>query len=209
MNLFRRRLAALVLLCASACGPPPLPGPFTRQDIAAIADPADGAETRVQSLYHWFKPNRDPRVRPPAWVDAEMPELLKPVYHDPEDGALTEAQLWQAPSAVLYSFFETTRKTFPPVYGGFLVKPAALARDYSTESEDMKFAVGRLRSLHLERSLGGRASRAIALLEDVSRQIDGLAGSLTAGDDSRFAPSVLAVAYDARRLENVLKSPPR
>ncbi|NNN06180.1 MAG: hypothetical protein HKL90_09800 [Elusimicrobia bacterium] len=209
MNVSLRRVAAAGLLLASACGRPPLPGPFTRQDIAAIADPEDGAEVRVQILYHWFKPNRDPQVRPPAWLDAEMPSLLKAAYHDPEDGVLTEAQLWQAPNAVLYSFFETTRKTFPAVYGGFLVKPASLARDFRNESENMKFAVGRLRSLHLERSLGGRGRRAIALMEDASSQIDGLAGSLSAGDDSRFAASVLAVAYDARRLEGALKSAPR
>lgn len=209
MNPLRRAAAACGLLVAAACGRPPLPGPFTRQDIAAIADPADGAETRVQNLYHWFTPDRDAQVRPPAWLDAEMPSLRKPAYRDPEDGTLTEAQLWQAPSAVLYSFFETTRKTFPPVYGGFLVKPAALARDYRNESENMKFSVRRLRSLHLERSLGGRGGRAIVLLEDASAQIDGLAGSLAAGDDSRFTASVLAVAYDARLLEDALKSSPR
>jgi len=191
----RAAVAGAVLL-AGACGlsQPPLPGPFSRDDLSELADASTGAQNRSQLLYHYFKKDRDPRISAPAWLDAQMTALARPVYEDPDDGWLTEAQLWQAPLAVLYEFYAVTRRTYPLEYGGFLVKPLTLADDYRDVDEKMKLSVGRLRSLHLEGSLGGRGRTAIERLEKISAEIDGLAGSLAAKDDSRFKTSTLAVA---------------
>jgi hypothetical protein len=206
-----RAAAAALVVLASACGlsQPPLPGPFSRDDLAELTDKGDGGEIRAQLLYHYFKKDRDPRLKVPSWIDRELPALQRPIYQDPDDGSLTEAQLWQAPIAVLYEFYAITRKTYPPEYGGFLVKPQTLAAEYRDDDERMKLCVERLRSLHLEGSLGGRGRAAIARLEKISAQIDGLAGSLSSKDAARFKESALAVATETGELYRVFQSPAR
>ncbi len=196
------------MLGASACGltQPPLPGPFTRDDVAELTDSGDGAQTRAQYLYHYLKKDRDPRLKIPAWVDAERPALDRATYSDPDGEVLTEAQLWQAPLAVLYEFYEITRKTFPPAYGGTLAKPETLAAEYRDNSERMKMCVERLRALHLEGSLGGRGRAALDHLEKISADIDGLAGTLAARDDSRFKTSALAIAEQTGALYRVFQN---
>jgi hypothetical protein len=205
----RAAAAALVLLTA-ACGlgQKPLPGPFTRDDLASLTG-SDGAETCAQLMYHYLKKDRDPLLKPPKWIDAQRAALDREAYRDPDDGALTEAQLWQAPLAVLYEFFEITRRTYPPTYGGFLARPETLAVAYRDDDERMRLAVGRLSSLHLEGSLGGRGREAIERLEKISAEIDGLAGSLSARDESRFKTSALAVAEQTRALYRAFQSPAR
>ncbi len=205
-------LAAVALaLLASACGPsqPPLPGPFDRVDLSELTDNDHGAEMRAEVLYHYLKKDHDPRLKVPDWIDAERTELSRPIYQDPDDGALTEAQLWQAPFSVLYEFYEITRKTFPPEYGGSLAKPLNLSAEYRDNDERMKLAVGRLRSLHLEGSLGGRGRAAIDMLEKISVSIDGIAGSLTARDDTRFKASVMAASAGTGDLYRLFRAPPK
>jgi hypothetical protein len=206
-----RATAAALVLLACACGltQPPVAGPFSRDDLSELTDARTGAQTRAQLLYHYFKKDRDPQVSAPAWIDAEMPSLGRAAYQDPDDGSLTEAQLWQAPIAVLYEFFALTRRTYPLEYGGFLAKPLTLTGDYRDVDEKMKLSVGRLRALHLEGSLGGRGRGAIERLEKISAEIDGLAGSLAAKDDTRFKTSVLAVAGQTFNLFRDLESAPR
>ena len=203
--------AAALVLFASACqmSQPPLPGPFARVDLSELTDQNHGAQTRAQLLYHYLKSDSEPALKVPAWIDGERPSLSRAIYQDPDDGALTEAQLWQAPFVVLYSFYEITRKTFPPEYGGSLVKPLDLAAEYRDNDERMKLAVGRLRSLHLESSLGGRGRAEIDVLEKISVEIDGVAGSLTAKDDTRFKKSVLAVSSETGDLYRLFQDPPR
>ncbi len=203
-----RAFFLLAILSGCRIARAPLPGPFTRADIAEIADPAHGAQSRARAVFSWFQ-SGSPALGAPAWLARERAELARVADESPEDGARTQAQLWQEPALALDEFFSITRETFPPAYGGFLLKPLALGREYRAVADRLQEETARLRSLHLERALGGRGAKAIAALEKASGDADALAGSLAAGDDSRYKDSVLSVAYDARLYYRALRAPSR
>jgi len=204
-------LGAGALALAAACDrKPPIPGYFTRADIYALADDNDGAETRVQLMYHYFKKDHDPSIKTPAWLDRSLPAMLKRgVWQDPDDGVLNEAQLWQAPMAVLYEFYELTRGTFPPEYGGRLARASDLADQYRDSAAKMAMAVSRLRKARLEGSLDGRGRGALDVLDKIVLETDGLSSALAAKDESRFKPAVLAVAARTQDLFKVFANRPR
>ncbi|MDD5656171.1 MAG: hypothetical protein PHF00_02840, partial [Elusimicrobia bacterium] len=84
---------------------------FSPKEVKLLVDKTEGAEARSQIFYHYFKKDRDPGLAVPAWVDQTLDAMIKrPVWQDPEEGVINEAQLWQAPVSVLYEFFELTRK---------------------------------------------------------------------------------------------------
>ncbi|MEK7717782.1 MAG: hypothetical protein AAB322_08545, partial [Pseudomonadota bacterium] len=95
---------------------------FNRAEIEFLmgsgksADPGqprkEGAITRTQIFYHYFKPDRDASLKIPKWVDQTLDAMLKhAAWKDPDEGVLNEAQLWQAPASVLYEFFELVRRS--------------------------------------------------------------------------------------------------
>ncbi|MCR4296322.1 MAG: hypothetical protein NUW21_12365, partial [Elusimicrobia bacterium] len=112
----RKLLPALLLLAAIPSGAQI----FNRQEIVflvgsgktATGPKVEGAITRTQVFYHYFKRDRDASLKIPKWVDQTLEAMLKrPVWQDPDEGILNEAQLWQAPASVLYEFFELVRKS--------------------------------------------------------------------------------------------------
>ena len=104
---------------------------FNPVQVKFIFDPQSGAESQAQRFYHYFKKDRDPALIVPAWVDQVLPAMLShPVWQDPEEGILNEAQVWQGPPAVLYEFFELTRKTLSSKDGGQMAIPTSLIGDY-------------------------------------------------------------------------------
>jgi len=201
---------AAILVLAACERPAPIPGYFSRAELLALTDDDDGAETRAQLIYHYLKKDRAPGLKTPAWIDRALPAMLKHgVYQDPDDGLLNEAQLWQAPVAVLYEFFELTRATYPASYGGRLAKATDLAAQYRDNATKLALATQRLRDARLEGSLDGRGREALDALDKIVVAADGLAGSLAAPDESRFKPSVLAIAADTRELYRIFQDRPR
>lgn len=190
---------------------------FTDQQIFFLTnnDPGRGplgAEIRAQYIYHYFKKDRDSKlITPPAWVDETLDAMLQhQVWRDPEEGILNEAQLWQAPVAVLYEFFQTTHKTFPSQYpGGAMVPPPALLADYEDSRTRFQIALERLYRARLGDSMQGRGRAVLANFDLILKEMNSLLDALTSQDQERYRESVMAVGYLTRSAFNVLQEPPR
>ncbi|MBI5631043.1 MAG: type II secretion system F family protein [Elusimicrobia bacterium] len=191
---------------------------FTPAEVKHLADKNDGAEARMQKFYHYFKRDRDPSLPVPAWVDQTLEAMLKrPVWQDPEEGILNEAQLWQAPASVLYEFFELTRKTFLPADGGQLANPTSLIRDYEDNRIRFQMSLDRLYRARLGSSLSGRGRSVISDFDLIIKEMDTLMDALTSGrvtceahdDKSCYKQAVMAIGALSRNAYDVLHAPPR
>ncbi|MHB2025196.1 MAG: type II secretion system F family protein [Elusimicrobiota bacterium] len=208
---------------------------FSPADVKFIVGQKNGAELHMQEFYHYFKPDRDPALVTPAWIDRILPAMLKhPVWKDPEQGILNEADLWQAPVAVLYTFFETTRKTFPPSDGGELLSPTALISDYSDAHIRMEMSLDRLYRAHLDDSLEGRGRPLLADFRLIDKEMGALLDSLTSAPNPpvsvdlspvsngqtrspvktpreirRYRTAVIAIAQLSNDAYGILHKPPR
>lgn len=183
---------------------------FRPGEVRFMLDKSDGAETRAQKFYHYFKKERDPALPVPDWVDQNLEAMLKrPVWQDPEEGILNEAQLWQAPVSVLYEFFELTRKTLSPADGGALTQPYALIRDYEDNRIRFQMSLDRLYRARLGSSLGGRGRAVLSNFDLIVKEMDTLMDGLTSGDLDRYRGAVLAVAALTNSAYYVLQNKPR
>lgn len=198
-------LGALAVLLAL-----PAAAQFTRQQITYMVDPNEGAEARSQYIYHYFKKDRDPALKPPGWIDEILDAMLsRPVWQDPEEGVLNEAQLWQAPVSVLYEFFEHTRKTFPPEFNGSLTPPGSLVKDYEDSRVRFQMAIDRLYRARLGDSLGGRGRSVMAVYDLILREMESVLDALTSQDAKRYHESVLAVAALTHQAYQIFHHAPR
>jgi tight adherence protein B len=201
---------ALLILALLYAAPTVQAQGFTRKQIHAIIDQNTGAEARAQYIYHYFKPDRDPNLKTPPWVDEVLEAMMaRPVWQDPEEGVLNEAQLWQAPVSVLYEFFEHTRKTFPPEFNGSLQPPYTLVGDYEDSRVRFQMALDRLYRARLGDSLGGRGRSVIANFELMLREMDSVLDALTSKDPKRYVESVMAISTLTQWTYNVFHSAPR
>ncbi|OGR84689.1 MAG: hypothetical protein A3J74_06025 [Elusimicrobia bacterium RIFCSPHIGHO2_02_FULL_57_9] len=183
---------------------------FKPGEVKFMLDKKDGAETRAQKFYHYFKKDRDPALDVPEWVNQNLAAMLKrPVWQDPEEGILNEAQLWQAPVSVLYEFFELTRKTLLPSDGGQLAQPVSLLRDYEDNRIRFQMSLDRLYRARLGSSLGGRGRAVLANFDLIVKELDTLMDGLTSGDSQRYREAVLAIAALTNSAYNVLQHQPR
>lgn len=203
-----RALLVAVLLASSAL--PAAAQVFGKNDIAFLVGKNGGAEGRTQVFYHYFKKDRDPNLPIPKWVDQTLDAMLKhPVWQDPDEGILNEAQLWQAPVSVLYEFFELTRKTFPASDGGQLVPPGNLIKDYEDNRVRFQMSLDRLVRARLGNSLGGRGRAVIAHFDLINKQMDSVMDGLVNGDTSRYHDAVIAIGALSNGAYDVLQTAPR
>jgi tight adherence protein B len=200
-------LLALALASAAPASAQPL---FNKAEIDFLVGKKEGAETRVQVFYHYFKKDRDPALQAPKWVGQTLDAMLRrPVWQDPEEGILNEAQLWQAPVSVLYEFFELVRKSFPASDGGQLVPPGNLVRDYEDNRIRFQMSLDRIVRARLGSSLGGRGRAVIAHFELINKQMDGVMDGLVNGNTGRYKDSVLGVGALSIAAYGVLHADPR
>ncbi|MDE2236376.1 MAG: hypothetical protein KGK30_00670, partial [Elusimicrobia bacterium] len=183
---------------------------FTPAQVKFMLDKDKGAEAKTQRFYHFFKKNRDPSLQAPAWIDQTLDAMIRrPVWRDPEEGILNEAQLWQAPVSVLYEFFEITRKTLLPSDGGQLESPAALISDYEDNRVRFQMSLDRLYRARLDSSLGGRGRAVMADFNLIAKEMDSVLDGLTNGDVKRYRSSVLAIAALSNGAYSALWEQPR
>jgi tight adherence protein B len=183
---------------------------FSPAEVKFLVDKTDGAEANSQIIYHYFKKDRDPGLAVPSWIDATLDAMIKrPVWQDPEEGVINEAQLWQAPVSVLYEFFELTRKTFLPSDGGQLVQPGALIRDYAEERIKFQMSLDRLYRAHLGSSLGGRGRAVMADFDLILKEMDSVVDALTSSDADRYKEAVIAVGALTDNAFRVMNRMPR
>lgn len=214
MRAGRMLLAWALLACAAASAR--AAELFSAEEISFIvgrksgAGKQDGAETRVQYFYHYFKKDRDPGLPVPKWVEQTLEPMLKrPVWQDPEEGILNEAQIWQAPASVLYEFFELVRKSFPPADGGQYAVPGSLLRDYEDNRVRFQMSLDRLVRARLGNSLGGRGRAVLAHFDSINKQLDSVMDGLVNGDTKRYKNAVIAIAALSNAAFDVLQSEPR
>jgi len=197
--------AAFFLFCRGAAAQP-----FTPPEVKYMLDKSDGSEARTQKFYHYFKKDRDPSLIVPLWIDSTLDAMLKkPVWQDPEEGILNEAQLWQAPVSVLYEFFELTRKTLLPADGGQLTPPASLIRDYSDNRVRFQMALDRLYRAHLGSSLGGRGRAIVADFDLIVKEMDSVMDGLVNGNVDRYREGVMGIAALTNNAFEALHQQPR
>ncbi len=183
---------------------------FAPAQVKFLVDKGSGAEARSQISYHYFKKDRDPALQVPSWIDQTLDAMVRrPVWKDPEEGVLNEAQLWQAPFSVLYEFFELTRKTFMPVDGGQLVPPASLARDYADNRIRFQMSLDRLLRARLGSSLGGRGRAVMADFDLILKEMDSVVDALTSANAEGYNDAVMAVGALSNNAFDVLGRAPR
>jgi tight adherence protein B len=202
------------LLCCAltlAAAAPAAAQSFTPDQGKFIFGKEDGAETKAQIFYHYFKKDRDPGLQVPKWVETTLDPMLKrPVWQDPDEGILNEAQLWQAPVSVLYEFFELVRKSFPPdPFGGQLAPPGSLIRDYEDNRIRFQMSLDRLVRARLGSSLGGRGRAVLADFELIDKQMDSVMDGLINGKPDRYRDAVMGIAALSNASFEVLQSNPR
>jgi tight adherence protein B len=206
-----RFLAALLCGLALSAAAPAAAQLFSRQQGEFLLGKKDGAETKIQIFYHYFKRDRDPGLQVPKWVDQTLEPMLKrPVWQDPDEGILNEAQLWQAPVSVLYEFFELVRKSFPPdPYGGQFMPPGNLVRDYEDNRIRFQMSLDRLVRARLGNSLGGRGRAVLAHFDLINKQMDSVMDGLINGNTDRYRDAVIGIGALSNASFDVLQSDPR
>ncbi|MCX5790904.1 MAG: hypothetical protein NTY45_01620, partial [Elusimicrobia bacterium] len=175
---------------------------------AGLAYPAVPAAEQVkcaaedmQVLYYYLAPDLDPKIkeRPtqchgaqttlkiPDWLEKALPAMREnKVWTDPEEGKLSEAQLWQTAFSILYELDYMTKKLLPPAEGGIGAEPAALETEYNDIRIRLIMSVDRITRAGLESSFEGRGT---PLLETLTREIermDALTLALARQDDDTF-----------------------
>ncbi|MFA6092147.1 MAG: type II secretion system F family protein [Elusimicrobiota bacterium] len=194
----------------AALAPAPACAQFSKKQIDYLVNSDNGAEARAQYIYHYFKKDRDPNLQVPAWIDGILEAMVsRPVWQDPDEGVLNEAQLWQAPVSVLYEFFEHTRKTFPPEFNGQLTPPGALVKDYEDSRIRFQMSLDRLYRAKLGDSLGGRGRALLAVYDLILREMESVLDALTSQDARRYQESVMAVGTLTNQAFQILRSSPR
>ncbi len=192
---------------------------FNRAEIAFLvgsgksagAGPrVEGAITRTQIFYHYFKRDRDATLKVPKWVDETLEAMLKrPVWQDIDEGILNEANLWQAPVSALYEFFELVRKSMPPSDGGQLVPPGSLIKDYEDKRIRFQISLDRLVRARLGDSLGGRGRAVLAHFEMINKQYDSVMDGLINGNTQRYKDAVIAMGASMNGAFDTLEVAPR
>lgn len=204
MNILRAIFLSVVVAApAGAQG-------FTRAQITYLIDQQNGAEARSQFIYHYFKKERDPQLKTPKWIDEVLEAMIaRPVWQDPEEGVLNEAQLWQAPVSVLYEFFEHTRKTFPAEFNGTLQPPYTLIKDYEDSRVRFQMALDRLYRARMGDSLGGRGRAVLANFDLILKQMGSVLDALTSQDPKLYVDAVMAVGRLTQQVYTIFHSDPR
>lgn len=203
---------------------------FSQEQMEMISD----AQEDMQYFYHYLKPEQDleeirqselasrkktrqsgRKIKRPVQTLAKdaletLPSMHeRKVWNDPEKGELTEAQLWQAAVSVLYEFFDLTRQTFPPDFGGREAPPGALIQSYEDNRARFHMALDRLYRAKLGDSFHGRGRAVLAHFDLVLKEMDSMATAVSIASGQRYADTNLAMAKLTQMGYEALQKPPR
>jgi len=192
--------------------------------------------TKMQLFYHYFGSEQDETVKKyqqkgvcnsatymmPAWIDAKRPEMLnRKVWRDPEEGALSEAAVWQTPISILYEYFDVTRKTFPSDFGGAGIPPGMLVKEYSDIRIRFQLSLDRLyrartKDFIMGDSMQGRGRTIMAQFNLLLKEMESVADAISSSDSQRFTQAITASAVLAQdsfamlfRAPRVYQKPPQ
>jgi hypothetical protein len=192
-----KRFHGLLVLALAASAVSARAESFPTPDMAA-------AEKEMQLFFHYLKPDADPAIKRPDWLAEALPKMAEhKVWKDPDEGALSEAQLWQAPASVLYEFLKLARQDAgaDSLYDR--------ETDYNNLLMNYKTALDRIRRSKLEDSMGGRGAALLAAYSRALEPLDNVLDSLPAGDEAAFRRGADAAAQAARGAFAQLSAPPQ
>ena len=164
---------------------------FTKNETSSL----EQSKTLMQELYHG-ETFRDPQLQRPAW-------------QDPQEGILPEGRLWQDVIALLYEFFEITKKSYPKEFGGQDIQPGILLPDYQANRTRFQIALDRLYRAGLGDSFSGRGRTILSHLDLILKEMDAAIDSIVSSDGLGYRQSVLSIGTLTRMLDRVYSSPSR
>lgn len=183
------------------------------------------ASTKMQLLYYYLSPNRKPSIVDfkfkcagvdkhyvmPKWFDEVLPKMMgKKVWRDPEEGEISEAQLWQVSISVLFEFMEVTKKTFPPERGGAGIQPALLVKEYSDIKIRYQMSLDRLyRARVMGDSFNGRGRTMLAIMNLILKEMESISDAISSSNPKQYAQAVTAISVLAQDNFSVVLNPPR
>lgn len=220
----KKTAAIFLLLCSFAAGPAAA-GVFTNQEMEEISC----AAMKTQLFYYYLSPDRDAKILHwtmtckgqkitfdmPKWVDAAVPEMVgRKVWRDPEEGEISEAQLWQVPVSIIYEYLELTRKTFPPEQGGANIQPGLLVKEYADIRIRFQMAMDRLyrartREVNMGDSMQGRGRTIMASFALILKEMESISDAISSSNSRRYAEAVTASAVMSQDAFRVLFRAPR
>jgi len=198
---------------------------FTKGQIDQISC----AATKMQLFYFYLSKDRGDNVKKyttncgnskviitmPAWIDDKQPEMeARKVWRDPEEGAISEAVVWQGPISMLYEYFDLTKKTFPPDAGGASISPGLLVKEYADVRVRFQLALDRLyrartKDFVMGDSLQGRGRTILASFNLILNEMESVSDAISSQDSKRYAEAVTASAVFAQDAFSMLLKPPR
>jgi len=172
------------------------------------------ASTKMQLLYYYLSPTRADKIKDynfvcsgnevryimPKWVDEVLPKMIaKKVWRDPEEGEISEAQLWQTSISILYEFFEVTKKTFPPEKNGAGIQPALLVKEYADIKIRYQMSLDRLyRARTMGDSFDGRGRTMLAIMNLILKEMEAISDSIANSNSKQYAQAVTAISIFAQ-----------
>lgn len=182
------------------------------------------ASEDMQLLYYYLAPEPGQAVKEratechgarttlkmPDWLEKELPAMLeRKVWKDPEEGDLSEAQVWQTAFSILYELSATTKKTLPNAQGGAAVPVSKL--DASFDDIRLRFimSVDRLTRADTGNSFGGRGAALLSTMNMSMKHLDALTDAIAEDDKEGFDKNAGEISKLSRDLFAQLFEAPR
>lgn len=187
------------------------------------------ASKKMQLFYYYLSGSADATVQKyhekgvcgnstiimPKWINDKLPEMInRKVWRDPEEGAISEATVWQTPISILYEFFDVTRKTFPSDFGGAGIPPGMLVKEYSDIRIRYQLALDRLyrartKDFIMGDSLMGRGRTVMATFNLLLKEMESVSDAISSADTGRYAEAILASSVLSQDAFAMLSKQPR
>lgn len=182
------------------------------------------ASTKMQLFYFYLKPDRSPDIKDftfnckgtnvryvmPIWIDSTLEMMIsRKVWKDPEEGEISEADLWRTSVAIIYEFLEVTKKTFPPEEGGPGIQPALLVKEYADVKIRFQMSLDRLYRARLGDSFDGRGRTLLAIFNLILKEMEAILESIATSDPKKYNTAVVAIAVLSQDAFSVILKPSR
>jgi tight adherence protein B len=214
-----KKFAVIAALLASFAVNAAQAAVFSQNEMGEISC----AALKMQLFYYYLAPEKDEKIISypmtckgvkstfvmPKWIEAAVPEMIgRKVWRDPEEGEISEAQLWQTPVSIIYEYLELTRKTFPPEQGGANIQPGLLVKEYADIRIRFQMSMDRLyrartREVNMGDSMDGRGRTIMAQFALILKQMESIADAISSTDQKAYAAAVVAsssLSQDAFRM---------
>ncbi len=182
------------------------------------------ASTKMQLFYFYLNPSRsadikdftfkckgnDIRYVMPAWIDSTLQNMIaKKVWRDPEEGEVSEADLWRTSISIVYEFLEVTKKTFPPEDGGPGIQPALLVKEYADIKIRFQMSLDRLYRAKLGDSFDGRGRTILAIFNIILKEMEAILESIATSDPNKYNQAVVAISVLSQDSFSMILKPSR